>query len=359
MTQLKSDWLCLFVAASLAGAIAGCGSSDEEDAAGDAGATSDSASAGHVKSVSTRTGGGKKTKDDRPAIDGIPLDVFFPEPLLVASESGTVASTGTAAPVPGTTPDAGTEPQTAEPEQPAASAGGAVSWEKVIPAELVKGEMKSIRLQLQKRLTTLASYNSSYLEIPVFGATLSLLAEVARRHPDDIAWKENARYIRALGSEMVEVCSSASARGRKSYDLVNDAFLKVCDILDNNAPAELPEAEEEADLLDVADMGYLMKRLKRGMEWMQNNTGSEDAFKENADLAQREVSVIATIGQAFADESYGYGDDEDFTGHTFEMRDAATQMSTAVEGGDFGTFDELRSKVDQKCTQCHMVYRTG
>jgi len=347
------------VATSLAGSIAGCGGNDEEDAAGSPGTTSGSADSGDVKPASTQTGGGKKTKNDRPAIDGIPLDVFFPEPLLVASDSGTVASTPAVTPVPGTTPETGGEPETTEPQQPAAAAGGVVSWEKVIPAERVKGEMKSIRLQLQKRLTTLASYNSSYLEIPVFGATLALLAEVARRHPDDIAWKENSRYIRTLGAEMVEVCSSSSARGRKSYDQVNGAFLKICDILDNNAPAELPEAEEEADLLDVADMGYLMKRLKRGMEWMQNNAGSEDAFKENAELAQREVSVIATIGQAFADESYGYSDDEEFTGHTFEMRDTATEMSGAVEGGDFGTFDELRSKVDQKCTQCHMTYRTG
>lgn len=358
MTQRKSNWSCLFVAAGLAFSFAGCGGDSEGSSDGDAKA-SNSGKEGGKQSTSTG-GSSKKGSDERPNIDGIPIDVFFSEPLAVAAESGeVVASTTPNGPVPGTTPKETVE----APEEPAPAAGGAVAWNEVISPDMLKGEMKSIRLQLQQRLTTLASYNSSYLEIPIFATTMSLLAEVARRHPDDISWKENAKYIRALGVEMTEVCSGSGARGRKSYDVVNGAFLKICDVLDNNPPAELPETEEESDFLSAADMGYLMKRLQRGMEWMQNNAGSEEAFKENAELAQREVSVFAAIAQAFSDESYGYGDDEEFTGHAFEMRDAAAGMSKAAdETGtefNFDTFDTLRSKVDQKCTQCHMTFRTG
>jgi hypothetical protein len=353
MTQRKSNWLCLFVAAGLAFSFAGC-VGDSEDSSDGQSASSKSGNDGGERSASTGGGSSKKGSDERPNIDGIPIDVFFPEPLAVAAETGEIVATAT--------PNRpGTKPETVEtPEEPeSAAAGGAVVWNEVISPEMLKGEMKSIRLQLQRRLTTLASYNSSYLEIPIFATTMSLMAEVARRHPDDISWKENAKYIRVLGVTMVEVCSSSGARGRKSYDKVNVAFLKICDVLDNNNPAELPEADEDSDFLSAADMGYLMQRLRRGMEWMQNNTGSEDAFKENAELAQREVSVFSVIAQAFTDESYGYGDDEEFTGHAFEMRDAASKMSKAAEGNDFGTFDTLRSKVVQKCSQCHMTFRTS
>ena len=358
MTQLKSNWLRLFVAAGLAFSFAGCGGDSEDGSDGDAEASKPGKDGG--KQSASTGGSSKKGSDERPNVDGIPIDVFFPEPLAVAAESGeVVASTTPAGPGPGTTPTETVE----TPEEPAPAAGGTIDWKDVISPDIIKGEMKSIRLQLQQRLSTLASYNSSYLEIPIFATTLSLLAEVARRHPDDISWKENAKFIRALGVEMTEVCASSGARGRKSYDVVNGAFLKICDVLDNNPPAELPETEEETDFLSAADMGYLMKRLQRGMEWMQNNAGSEDAFKENAELALREVSVFAVIAQAFADESYGYGDDEEFTGHAFEMRDAASGMFKAADetGTDFNfdTFDTLRSKVDQKCTQCHMTFRTG
>lgn len=362
MTPLKSIWLSLCVAVGLAVSIVGCGGGDEEGSGGGETAAG-TETGGGANGGSAKTGGSVSGGDQRPNIDGIPLDVFYNDPLVVAAETGQVVAAAT--PTTGT----GTDPGTTEPEtteggesttaEPASASGGAVVWSDVITAAMVKDEMMSIRLQLQQRLATLASYNSSYLEIPVFGSTLGLLAEVARRHPDDISFKKNAKYIRVLSAEMVEVCSSAAARGRKSYDTVNGAFLKISEILNNNSPAELPEAEDESDLLEAADMGYLMQRMKRGMQWMQNNTGSEESFGENADVARREVSVIATIGLAITDESYGYGDDGEFTGYAGDLRKFALEMNKASEGKNFSSFDELRSKVDQKCTQCHMKYFTN
>lgn len=357
MTQLKSSWLCLFVAAGLAFSFVGCGGDDEEDSEEET-----SSNSGGSSGTSKPKANGGSTQvgvEDRPNIDGIPIDVFFPEPLVTASETGEVVTS--VAPTPatsGTEPETGTGGESDPPAEAKPAGDGAVAWHDVISPEMLKGEMKSIRLQLQQRLMTLASYNSSYLDIPILGSTLSLLAEVARRHPEDISWKKDAKYLRALGYEMVEVSSSAGARGRMSYGQVNGAFLKICDIIDNNPPAELPEVDEESDMLDAADFGYVMKRLERGMEWLQNNVGSEDGFKENSELAQREVDVIAAISQAIADPSYGY-EEPDYVGHAVEMRDAAKEMSKAAEGQNFSTFDELRSKVDQKCTQCHMTYRTG
>lgn len=352
MAQRYSVFLCLLAAMTIS--LSGCGGSDEESG-GDEGTPESAAPGGDSKAGSANTAGSSKDSgDERPNIDGIPLDVFYPDPLVVASETGTVVAASTPVAQPGETET--TQPEVTEPETPAA---GEVTWDQVIPIDMVKDEMKSIRLQLQQRLATLASYNSSYLEIPVFGSTLGLMAEVARRHPDDISWKDSAKFIRALAAKMTEVCSSASARGRKSYDEVNDAFLKICSILDNNNPAELPETDDEADLLEAAEMSYLMKRMKRAMEWMQNNTGSEESFQENSEVAVREVSVIAAIAQAIKDESYGYGDDEEFTGHAAEMGGNASEMSKAAKGANFDVFDQLRSKVDQKCTQCHMTYLTG
>ncbi|MBC8289417.1 MAG: hypothetical protein H8E37_03780 [Planctomycetes bacterium] len=354
MTQRFSIRLGLFVAAGLAISAVGCGGDDEASDDEETSASIDGG--GGSKGASGKAGSGSKGgNDERPNVDGIPLDVFYPDPLVVASETGTVVASN-----PTTEPGTAT-PETTTTEEPVLEppATGKVTWDKIITVDMLKGEMKSVRLQLQQRLMTLASYNSSYLEIPVFGSTLGLMAEVARRHPGDVSWKDDAKYIRVLSAKMTEVCSSAAARGRKSYDEVNESFLKICSILDNNSPAELPEADDEADLLDVAEMGYLMKRMKRAMEWMQNNTGSEESFKENAELAGREVSVIAAIAQAIKDESYGYGEDGEFKGHATEMGGNASEMSKAAKGGNFNEFDQLRSKVDQKCTQCHMTYLTG
>ena len=336
--------------------FAGCGGGSDDDKAdtGSASTKSTKSSSGSQKTATAKT-----ETDERPNIGGIPLDVYFDNPLAVASESGTVA--GSAVAMTTTTPDstastATTEP---EPEPEPEPAGGNVNWSELITAENLEGEVKSIRNELNARMTNFGAYKRSTLEIPVFGTTLAFLADIGRRHDGDVSWKEKAHIIRELAVAMVDVTSSSTAGVKKSYDEVNDSFLKICDILDNNDPPGLPDAEPEADFGDFADMGYLMKRLERGSQWLQNNVGSENGFTDNGDLAKREVGVFALISEAFAAEGYGYADYEDFIEWTHGMRDAATGMNKAVDAKNFDEFDTLRSTLNQKCTQCHSVYRNG
>lgn len=308
-------------------------------------------------------------------IYGVPLDVYkdvyFDNPLQVASTQGSTAAPTTESPMPPdngqTTPSAGdtasktgTDANTTGTDKPAASATGAVAWDQVISVEMLNAELKSIRNQFSQKLTTLGSYNTSTLELPVLGMSMAVMSEIARQHPGDIRWKENAKFIRVLSVKIADITGSAQAKGSKSHGEVNAAFLKICDVLDGNALAEPPEAEDEAAFGDFADMGYLMKRLKLAMDWMQNNTGSEDSFKTNADNALREVSVISVLGHVFSVDSFGFAEDDPvFANHAKSMRDNAKKMSEALTGKNFSEYDSLRSKVDQTCSACHMGYRTG
>jgi hypothetical protein len=294
---------------------------------------------------------------------GIPWDVYkdvyFDNPLKVASDQGSVPTIP--APDQGTADTQGPETVATQPEDPKPEpTGGAVSWDKVISAEMLNSEFKTLRNQFKQRLTTLASYNSSYLELPIFGMSLAVLAEIGRQHPGDLRWKENAKYIRVLGVEIADTCGGAQARGRKSYDKVNKAFLAISDILDGNTPPGLPDADDETPFADFADMGYMMKRFKLSMDWMQNNTGSEDSFKDNAESAQREVTVIAAFAHIFSIDSLGYAEDDPvFSNHAKTMRDNAIKMFEAAGNKNFSDYDMLRSKVNQECTTCHMAYKNG
>jgi hypothetical protein len=352
-TPLRS--LLLF---SVALTILGCGGGDEDVKTSD-----NKDSKNKTKAKAASSGGASADEQAAHSVFGVPLDVYrdvyFDNPLEVASATGQ-------APTPTVDTDNGgpdktnmtpTTPEVVE----TPAAGGAVAWDKIISAEMLNSEFKALRNNFKQRLTSLASYNSSYLELPIFGMTLSVLAEIGRQHPGELRWKENAKYIRTLGVEIADVCGGAQARGRKSYDQVNKAFLTISDILDGNSPAGLPEdVEDEAAFVDFADMSYLMKRLNLSMDWMQSNTGSEDSFKDNADKAQREVSVIAAIGHIFSVDSLGYADDDPvFTNHAKTMRDNAKKMFDAAKLKNFTEYDTLRSKVDQECTTCHMGYRTG
>ncbi|MDA0918703.1 MAG: hypothetical protein O2945_06505 [Planctomycetota bacterium] len=341
---------------------------------------SDTASSSSTESTKSKPASGSSTKsaadkeedgDGRRNVGGVPFDVYFDNPLAEASDQRPVGGSG------GATGPVGTEvamnsegntttpPATAttsEPETVVASSGASADgpkWSELISAQELIDEVQSIRNDLNSRMANFGAYKRAMLEVPVFGSTLAFLADVARRHDGDIKWKDKAHYVRALAITMSEIASSSTGGVKKSYDEVNAAFLTITEILNNNEPAELPEVEVEADFVDFVEMGYLMKRLERGENWLKNNTGSEDSLSEKGPLAQREVSVFAAISESFKSEGFGYAEYEDFVKWADGMRDAAKSMHKAVPAKDFNTFDQARSKISQSCTACHSVYRNG
>lgn len=341
----------LSLAAMLA-VFSGCGGGDKKKS--ETAGTSTKTKTSKPKSGSSKPSTPKANTDGPREVGGIPFDVYFDSPLTVGSDERDIGGPAVA-PLAGGTTDFPTT--TTEPEPVVAASSDGPSWSELITVEELLGEVKSIRNHLNSRLVNFGAYKRSTLEIPVFGSTLAFLADIARRHDGDVKWKEKAHFIRALAIEMVDVTSSSTAGVKKSYDAVNESYLKICDILDSNDPPELPEVEAEADFADFVEIGYLMKRLERGEEWLLTNTGGEDGFLENGSLAQREVSIFVLISSSFKSEGFGYGEYEDFAGWADEFRDAALGMHKAVEAKSFDEYDGLRSLLSQKCTQCHGVYK--
>jgi len=343
MTSLTRNTI---LAGCLAVLVMGCGDStpDEPSTAAQGAGTSTSQSAERlVASVSSR-----------PNIDGIPLDVYG-DLIPSSGPANGPQRPGPEGPV-DPAPQGGT-PQPAEPE-----AGEKPAWSELIPAETIEGEMKAIRNKLAARLTSLGSYNSSYLEMRFSCATMALLAHIATQHDGEIGWKEKGKFIRVLAAEMIAVIDSSQARGKGGYTKTKESFLKICDLLDGNDPPELPEAEDEADFTEFAKLGFLMKRAEIAAAWMQTNVGSEDNFKEKSELARREASLLMLLSAVFNLEDYGYGPasaDPEFSGYSDKMLEAAKAAVGAAKAGNFTEFDLQRSNIGQACAQCHMVFRNG
>jgi hypothetical protein len=342
-------------------AFPGCGGGDKKksETAGSSKKTSKS----NPKSGSSKKSSTTQQDDEGPrTVGGIPFDVYFENPLAEASDQRLVAGGGAA--TPGGTDGAmntgggATTAATVEPEpEPAVASSDGPVWADLISPEELLSEVQSIRNDLNSRMVNFGAYKRATLEIPVFSSTLAFLADIARRQDGDIKWKGKAHFIRALAIQMVDVTSSSTAGVKKSYDAVNESYLKICDILDGNDPPELPEVEAEADFADFVEIGYLMKRLERGEKWLLTNVGGEDGFNEKGTLAQREVSLFAAISSSFKSEGFGYGEYEDFSGWADEFRDASRGMHKAVDAKAYDEFDGLRSLLSQKCTQCHGVYK--
>jgi hypothetical protein len=285
----------------------------------------------------------------------LPDDVFFKDPLAIASNRTRVPGGETPAEMATTAGSA--EPGKAE--EPAATetkSDAPVDWAALLPADLLVAEANRIRERFAPKLESVATFNSSLLDVPPYAAELAALGGIATEHSGNIPWKTNAKFVRDLAGAMN---SDQLQRGQKSYEQVKVPFDKIATLLDGKRPDGLPEADDATDFALSADFGYLMRRFEASQNYLKTTGGSEAAFKQNSADLIRETRVIAALSKVIAADDYGYGDDKKFQGYATVMTDASLAAATAAEKGDFAAFDLAASNLSQSCVKCHADYRNN
>ncbi len=295
-------------------------------------------------------------KDGQKMIDGIPYDVWFDNPLAVAGDNQSVqpvALPGNNVATNTTTPATGGEMKPA-PAKASGGAAGGTDWKTIIPMPILEAQVKDIRNRLTKNMQSVGTYNTSYLELPTFTATLAALAEVANEHPEDVGWKKNAKYLRDLAASFG---AEPLMRGAKSYRKLQIPYEQMIVILNGSAPAGLPESDDTKPIAEVASMGDLMKRADIAYKWLKSNVGSADALKSEKERVIEEAHLLAAISKIITLEGFGYVDDQGFLGYANPMQEACLKMVEAAKNDNFMEFDQGMSRVYKSCTECHSEYK--
>lgn len=339
--------------------MTGCGGSTPAPPPAQPQAPPVSSSAQATQSAQTQAQAKKapEKKDDRKMIDGIPYDVWFDNPLGVAANNQSVTPVS----LPGKTVAASSNSNTTNGEMktpttkdtPPAATGG-IDWKTIIPISVLDEQVKDIRNRLTKNMQSVGTYNTSYLELPTFTATLAVLAGIAAEHSEDIGWKKNAKYLRDLSASISE---EPLMRGAKSFRKIQVPYEQMIVILNGSQPAGLPESDDKKPFSDVASMGDLMKRADIASKWLKSNVGNADALKDEKDKVIREAHLLAAISKIITTEGYGYVDDEGFLNYANPMSEASLKMVEAAKGDNFKQFDEGLTQVYKACTQCHSEYK--
>lgn len=296
-------------------------------------------------------------KDDRKMIDGIPYDVWFENPLAIAANSQTVSPVSlpgnTAATLPNNNTPSGEMKTTSESKAPAVAAGG-IDWKTIIPMPILDAQVKDVRNRLTKNMQSVGTYNTSYLELPTFTATLAALAGIATEHPEEIGWKKNAKYLRDLSASF---SAEPLMRGAKSFRKLQIPYEQMIVIMNGSLPPDVPKSEDKKPLSDVASMGDLMKRIDIASKWLKSNVGSADALKDEKEKVIKEAYLLAAISKVITTEGYGYVDDDGFLSHANPMSEASLKMVEAANNDNFEVFDESLTRVYKACTECHSEYK--
>lgn len=292
--------------------------------------------------------------DGRKWVGDIPYDVFFDDPLaIVANTQEVPGASAPVSPLPQPMPQ-NAESASPEPSAAAASSAAGADWGKVISAAILDNEVKFLRNELTQKLQSVGKYNASTFEIPVHGATLSVMAGIATAHPGDISWKDKAKYVRDLGLKIAE---AAEGPGRKNYDATLAPFEQVVALLNGNEPAGLEDAEDSVPFADVAERIDIMKRMEQAFKWLKTNVNSEQALKDEQEKVLHEAAVLAALTQAIAAKDYYKNDPETYDGFAEMMVNASLKAGEAAQNGRFDEFSQSLDQIQKSCNECHAKER--
>ena len=290
-------------------------------------------------------------------IGDIPYDVFYDQPLVVASDNTSLA------PVVGNTPSVDPPvdmpPNSPSDSTPTAPATGSPSsgpdWQQLASADVLHEEVTRLRNALTTNLNTLATYNRNIETIANDGASVAALAAVVEVHPDDVSWKEKAKYVRDLG---YQIYMKADGTGRGPFDATKEPFEQIVAMLNGGPPPDM-ESEDKVPMADIADRSELMKRVKKSFDFLRAEINTEARFKESPEDIIREAAVLGSFGGIIATESYDSADQEKYRQFVRDFMQANIDVAVAAQADDFSKFEEARNRIQKACDACHGEYAFG
>lgn len=293
-------------------------------------------------------------------IGDIPYDVFYDRPLEVYRE-GSALGTHPAVEAEGSADPAA---DTSQPEVTAASESGhrssqtavpGIDWGSVVPIEVLDAEAKQLRNRLSASLQTVATFNANTKGIETDGSVLALLAAIVERHPQQLRWSEQARFVRQLA---YDIYLNATGKGRGPFQSTKEPFEKIVTIWDGGPPPEI-EAARDAPLGEVGDRARVMQRIDSSYHWLRSDINTETRIKEERENVIRESTVLAALALALSDPSFDDADREDYQALLRRFIDGQLGMATAARTGQFAEFEAARDQVQKSCDACHQEFRTG
>jgi cytochrome c556 len=272
-------------------------------------------------------------------------DVFFPDVFsrLVGErpDNPTAVTARPLAPVGGTSTTA--------------NEGGS-GWSRIISSTTLEDEIKSIKLTVDKSVTTPSDFAGRGHEVVRREfAVLAMLFAIISEYDGDVRWKDTGPVAKQL---FARAASNAKAGG--NTNVYNEAKLRkqdLADLIQGSRLAATP-APDEGDWSEVVVRASLMQRLETAsQERLTKWTSGNDAFSDNAESILHEAELTAAIADVLTREGMEDSDDEDYTGFADRMKQAAIEIAAAVKLDNQTQAREAAGDVSKACDACHESYR--
>jgi hypothetical protein len=277
--------------------------------------------------------------------------IFFDDVFTKLDGQRPAASTAAAAP-----PGVGSVPgSTATPGTPAAASASG-GWAKVISPTTIEDEIKAIKLEVAKNVTTPSDFaGRGHKVIRREFSILAMLFAVINEYEGEVRFKKDAPAAR---NSFARAANNTKAGG--NVTVFQEAKLRKGELDELLNGSSLPAAsnDETPDWPTIVDRVPLMQRLEMAFQTKVSPAmGSKDEFEKNKDMVTHEAEMIATIATVLTKTGMSDADDETYKGFATTMQQAGSEIVDAVKLNSYDQARAAAGKITKACDQCHEAYR--
>ena len=250
----------------------------------------------------------------------------------------------------------GTTPMPAVGNTPASTGAGVFAWSKLISPATIEDEVKAIKLDVDKDVSTPTDFAGKGYKLARRHFTiLAVLFAITGEYDGDVRWKKDAPAARDLlarsaGNAKVgtdQVYKEAKLRKAELQDLVGGAGF-----------AGGKDAEAKADWKSVCDRPPVMQRLELAHQGkLQPFTANKGEFGANKEKILHESQLIAALAEVLEKEGMEDADNNEYKSFAIQMKTAALEIGEAVKLNDYDKARAAVGNIGQACSKCHEGFR--
>jgi hypothetical protein len=233
---------------------------------------------------------------------------------------------------------------------------GIGEWAKLISSTTIEDEIKAIKLEVDKNITTPTEFaGRGHKAIRREYSVLAMLFAIINEYEGDVRFKKDAAAARNV---FARTANNTKAGGNTNvFKEAKDRKADLDELLGGSSISSDGGNETPAWPM-IIDRSPLMQRLEAAFQAKLTPTlANKDEFSKNAELVLHEAELISVMAAVLTKEGMSDAEDDTYLGFAKTMKDAAIEVANAAKGNNYDQARAAAGKIDKACSQCHESYR--
>jgi hypothetical protein len=237
-----------------------------------------------------------------------------------------------------------------------AAAGGGFAWSKLISADTLADEVKSLNSELADEVKTQQAFlgganKKSRRTLSVLAVAFAMINE----YGGDVKWKSQAAAARDLFARAGFNCKAATEQTFREAKQRSDDLSALLRGESLKASSALESGNEWSK---IADRPPLMSRLELAQrDHIAPWTANAAEFKKNSAALGHEAEVVAALAEVVSRPGFEYADDEKYHGYAKSLQQSALDLRTAIQNDNYQAAHTAAGTLSKACANCHGDFR--